>query len=305
MYFLWIKWLTTYVFNAIMWKRLFGAPRQQTSSRKWWCPYVNLTRVLVILFLTQLMSEEPLGQGSYRRGAKPKLSWGVNRVCVGSLPANRWRQTLLISLQTVQPTWKQNLNLRKVVWRTWSTIFCRESMRFCRSMSFRYSLMFARKKSLTHFLTWLWNTTASTATVSSRMKMKPITPENWREIQRKKNIERCQQMDNLKTHSIFSTRVFLTHKLQQTDVFSQSSHTAGESQGERDSANHQDQPHGVKPLCPGHLTQIWQDPLQEQQSSSERGASEQSFLFNDLNPIQLTSHKTHNEQMAYIQISSR
>lgn len=58
------------------------------------------------------------------------------------------------------------------------------------------------------------------------------------------------------TLSIFSIRMFLTHKLQQTDVFSQSSHAASKSQGERDSANHQDQPHGVKTLCLGHLAQI-------------------------------------------------
>lgn len=52
-------------------------------------------------------------------------------------------------------------------------------MRFCRSMSSLYPLMFARKNSLIHALTWLWKTTASTAAVSSRKKIKPITPENW------------------------------------------------------------------------------------------------------------------------------
>lgn len=61
------------------------------------------------------------------------------------------------------------------------TIFCRESMRFCRSMSSLYDLMFCRKKSLIHSRTWLWKTTANTAAVSSRKKIKPMTPENCRE----------------------------------------------------------------------------------------------------------------------------
>lgn len=43
-----------------------------------------------------------------------------------------------------------------------------------------------------------------------------------------------------------SVQMFLTYKLKQTDVFSQSSHTAGEAQDEGDSTNHQDQPHWVK-----------------------------------------------------------
>lgn len=58
------------------------------------------------------------------------------------------------------------------------TILCRESMRFCRSMSSRYALMFCRKNSLIQSRTWLWKTTANTAAVNSRKNINPITPEN-------------------------------------------------------------------------------------------------------------------------------
>ena len=56
------------------------------------------------------------------------------------------------------------------------------------------------------------------------------------------------------------TDVF-TYKLQKTDVFPQSPHTASEAQGEGDAAHHQDQPDRVKAMQPGYLGQVQQDSL--------------------------------------------
>lgn len=55
--------------------------------------------------------------------------------------------------------------------------------------------------------------------------------------------------------------MLFTYKLKQTDVFSQSSHTAGEAQDEGDSAYHKDQPNWVETMQPGDLGQIQQDSL--------------------------------------------
>lgn len=58
-----------------------------------------------------------------------------------------------------------------------------------------------------------------------------------------------QQKVSFKVARDFKTsQTSLTYKLQKTDVFPQSSNTAGEAQGEGDSAHHQDQPHWIKTM---------------------------------------------------------
>lgn len=68
----------------------------------------------------------------------------------------------------------------------------------------------------------------------------------------------CATFFNLTINLI---RWFLTYKLEQADVFSQSSHTASETQDEGDSTDHQDQPYGVKTMQPGHLGEVREDSL--------------------------------------------
>ena len=55
--------------------------------------------------------------------------------------------------------------------------------------------------------------------------------------------------------------MFLTYKLEQTDVFSQSSHAASKTKDEGDCTNQEDQPHWVETMQLGHFSQVQQDSL--------------------------------------------